>query len=113
MCRRTPRRGFTNLVDALGVQGPLRIRVEPGHYRMRCCSIWGVVQIEAIGRPGEVVIDCGGDCNLQMEAGGSVVLRGLTMHNYHENGSALNVTRGHLTAEDCILSSITSEAVQA
>jgi SpoVK/Ycf46/Vps4 family AAA+-type ATPase len=110
-----PRRGFTNLTDALiGPDvGPLRIVVEPGQYRMTNCRFWSVAEIEAQGGPNTVVIDCGGMYNLQVEGHGRVVLRGLTLRNYHEDGSAVNVTRGQVVAEDCAFFSITDTAVQA
>ncbi|MEV5750402.1 right-handed parallel beta-helix repeat-containing protein [Actinoallomurus sp. NPDC052308] len=110
-----PRRGFVDLTDALTDPrgGPLRIVVEPGHYRMTSCRFWGVADIEAGGGPGTVVIDCGGEYNLQVEGQGRVVLRGLTLRNYHEDGSAVNVVGGHLSAEDCTFSGIAGTAVQA
>ena len=110
-----PRRGFTNLADALTGPdvGPLRIVVEPGQYRMTSCRFWGVAEIEAEDGPNTVVIDCGGAYNLQVEGQGRVVLRGLTLRNFHEDGSAVNITRGQLAAEDCVFSSITDTAVQA
>ncbi|MEU6035995.1 right-handed parallel beta-helix repeat-containing protein [Actinomadura sp. NPDC047616] len=110
-----PRRGFPNLTDALLVPGgePLWIGVEPGHYRMSDCRFWGVAEIEATGGPGTVVIDCGGEYNLRVEGRGRVVLRGLTLRNFHEGGSAVNVVRAHLAAEDCTFSGIADTAVQA
>ncbi|GAA4128316.1 AAA family ATPase [Actinomadura keratinilytica] len=110
-----PRRGFTNLTDALLVPGggPLWIGVEPGHYRMSSCRFWGVAEIEATGGPGTVVIDCGGEYNLRVENRGRVVLRRLTLRNYHESGSAVDVVGAHLAAEDCTFTAISDTAVQA
>ncbi|WP_145908984.1 AAA family ATPase [Kitasatospora viridis] len=110
----TDPRAFQTILAALeapGPPGPRHLTIAPGHYRTGPLRCWGTVVITALNGPGSVVIDGSGDYDLRAE--GHITLQGLVLRNWHEQGSALQVSSGTVVARDCEFVSSSTSAVSA
>ncbi|MFF5258260.1 right-handed parallel beta-helix repeat-containing protein [Actinomadura viridis] len=109
----TAPRAFRTILEAFEAPLPAglgrHILIEPGQYRMEAASYWGTAVITATGGPGSVLIDGAGEHDLRVE--GHVTLQGLTLRNWHDAGTALQVTGGTCRAELCEFISVSAKTI--
>ncbi len=106
-------RTVTEGVTAAGAGG--KVSVRPGTYR-ESLRIVGAIEIAGAGTPTSIIIEADTGPPVSVGSSGKVVLLGLTIRSVSKDkdrGTAVEVSGGTLTLEDCVLESKSGVGLRA